>query len=86
MTSAVRTITLTVPNDVADRMDGAVKRGEFTSAAELIAAALDQWSSHEEPSLERLRELYREGVESGPGSFGSIEEIKAEARRRLGSL
>ena len=85
MTSASRSITLTVPDDVAERMDAAVQRGEFASQADLIAAALDQWSSHVEPSLDRLREMYREGVESGRGVFTSIDDIKAEARRRLGS-
>lgn len=85
MTSAARTIMLTVPGDVADRMDGAVERGEFASPADLVAAALDQWVSHPEPPAERLRDMWREGLNSGVGRSASVDEIKAEARRRLAS-
>jgi antitoxin ParD1/3/4 len=33
--------------------------------------------------VEELRRLWREGVDSGPGRSMSVEEIKAEARRRF---
>jgi len=79
-----QTITITVPGDVAERIQAAVARGEFASASELVQAALRQWS--DEPSTDELRSLWREGVESGAGRFASIEEIKAEGRRRLAGL
>jgi antitoxin ParD1/3/4 len=31
---------------------------------------------------DELRALWQRGVESGPGRFGSIDEIRKEARRR----
>jgi hypothetical protein len=33
--------------------------------------------------LDRLRQLWAEGIASGPGRFENIAAIKAEARRRL---
>lgn len=36
-------------------------------------------------TVEELRKLVQEGIDSGPGRFASIDEIKAEARRRLKS-
>lgn len=36
-------------------------------------------------TVEELRKLVQEGIDSGPGRFASIGEIKAEARRRLKS-
>ncbi len=82
-----QTITITVPGDVAERIQTAVARGEFASPSELVKAALEQWESHgaHEPSADELRRLWREGVDSGPGRFASIEDIKAEGRRRLSS-
>jgi len=36
-------------------------------------------------TIEELRALVQEGIDSGPGRFSSMEEIKAEAQRRLKS-
>jgi hypothetical protein len=33
--------------------------------------------------IEELREMWREGTESGKGRYGSMEEIKQAARKRL---
>jgi antitoxin ParD1/3/4 len=33
--------------------------------------------------VERLRQLWDEGITSGPGRFSGISDLKAEARRRL---
>jgi hypothetical protein len=38
--------------------------------------------ARQELSTEELRALWQRGVESGPGRFASIDEIKKEARRR----
>ncbi|MDB5572514.1 MAG: type toxin-antitoxin system ParD family antitoxin [Tardiphaga sp.] len=82
-----RTITITVPSDVAERMQSAVERGEFASQGDLVRAALDQWSAHgaHEPPVEDLRRLWHEGLDSGPGRFANADDIKAEGRRRLAS-
>lgn len=34
-------------------------------------------------SIKKLKRLWREGVRCGPGRFNSMDEIKAEARRRF---
>lgn len=80
-----QTITVKVPEAVARRIQGAVERGEFASPSELVCAALDLWSAEgeQEPEIEHLRKLWLEGVESGPGRLASIDEIKAEGRRRI---
>lgn len=70
------------------RVDDAVSQGEYNSASDVIDDALRMWSERRENfgySLEEIRTLVREGIESGPGKFNSIDEIKAEARRRLGN-
>ena len=82
-----QTITVKVPDVLAKRIQSAVERGEFASPSDVVCAALDLWSveGEQEPEIEQLRKLWLEGVESGPGRFASIDEIKAEGRRRLSS-
>jgi antitoxin ParD1/3/4 len=66
----------------------AVESGEYTSASEVIRDALRYWQQRRsagELSADELRELWRQGIESGPGRFKSVDAIKKEARRRVAS-
>lgn len=82
-----QTITVKVPDVLAKRIQSAVERGEFASPSDVVCAALDLWSveGEQEPEIEQLRKLWLEGVESGSGRFASIDDIKAEGRRRISS-
>ncbi|MGX9119188.1 ribbon-helix-helix domain-containing protein [Mesorhizobium sp. BHbsci] len=54
----------------------------------MIRDALRQWKDRRDLhgyTVEELRKLVQEGIDSGPGRFASIDEIEAEARRRLKS-
>jgi len=53
---------------------------------EAICEALRDWRRKralQDQEIEELRDLWREGVESGKGQYSSMEEIKQAARRRL---
>jgi antitoxin ParD1/3/4 len=79
-----RNITLTP--EVAKEIEGAVKAGEYASDDEAINDALREWKERRDNhgyTIAELRRLVQEGIDSGPGRFTSIEEIKAEARKRL---
>ncbi|UVC09535.1 type II toxin-antitoxin system ParD family antitoxin [Rhizobium sp. TH2] len=72
--------------DMEERVNEAVSQGEYQSASEIVDEALRMWSEKRENfgyTLNELRTLVHAGLESGPGRFGSIDDIKAEARRRL---
>ena len=63
----------------------AVKSGEYASSSEVIREALRDWHrkrAFQDQEIEELRSLWREGVESGKGRYGSMEEIKQAARKR----
>jgi antitoxin ParD1/3/4 len=52
----------------------------------LIRDALRHWKlrrATEEMDVEELRQLWQEGIASGPGRFKSIGEIKKKARRHV---
>jgi len=79
-----RSITLTP--DVAAAIDGAVEAGEYASDDEAIGDALREWKERRDNhgyTIAELRRLIQEGIDSGPGRFSSIDEIKAEARKRF---
>ena len=77
--------SITLSPEVAAAVDSAVKAGEYASDSEVIGDALREWKERRENhgyTIAELRRLIQEGIDSGPGRFSSIEEIKAEARRR----
>ena len=83
-----RTIELALPEELDAEITAAVADGEYATPDDAIVEALAEWRAgcHLDDSLDvdELRRLWREGLESGPGKGMSIEEIKSEARRRLG--
>ncbi|AZG76459.1 ribbon-helix-helix domain-containing protein [Methylocystis rosea] len=81
----MRTLHISLPEELESELAAAVDSGEFESENDAIRAAVAQWRAErlvERMSVDELRRLWREGVESGSGRFGEIDEIKAEARRR----
>jgi antitoxin ParD1/3/4 len=78
--------SITLSRELATAVDEAVTAGEYASASEVIRAALRQWKERRDLfgyTLEELRALVQEGIDSGPGNYASMEDIKTEARRRL---
>ncbi len=79
------TLRLTLKPSVARVVDRAVESGEYGTRDDIVAEALLEWRLRRELNAEEgeaLCRLWDEGLTSGPGRFGSIDEIKREARRR----
>jgi len=77
---------ITLSPELAAEIDGAVKAGEFASEDEAIANALREWKERRDNhgyTIAELRRLVQEGIDSGPGRYASLDEIKQEARRRF---
>lgn len=78
--------SITLSPELAALVDDAVEAGEYASANDVVREALRQWKERRDNfgyTTAELRALIQEGIDSGPGRFTSIEEIKAEARRRM---
>lgn len=83
--AAAETRRITLSAELASAVDEAVAVGEYASVSEVIGDALRDWRERRAASgytTEELRALVKEGIDSAPGRFASMEEIKAEARRR----
>ncbi len=79
-------VHLSLPADLAAEISAAVDRGEYASESEAVLGAVEEWRARREAEaigVEELRRLVEEGIESGPGSFESFEDIRVEARRRF---
>jgi antitoxin ParD1/3/4 len=77
---------ITLSPEHASLVDDVVAAGEFGSASEVVGEALREWKERRENhgyTLAELRRLVQEGIDSGPGRFESMDDIKAEARRRF---
>lgn len=81
-----RTLQVSLPDELEAEVAAAVARGEYASEDEAIRGAVAEWHAQrlvEAIGVEELRRLWREGLDSGPGRSLSIDDIKAEARRRF---
>ena len=86
--AAVEKVSVALSPELLEMVKGAVASGHYGSASEVIREALRQWKDRRDLfgyTIEELRKLVQEGIDSGPGRFASMDEIKAEARRRLRS-
>jgi antitoxin ParD1/3/4 len=82
----VQKISVALTPEMLAMLKEAVESGEYTSTSEVIRDALRSWKARrtlQEREVEELRRLWDEGINSGEGRFSSIDEIKAEARRRV---
>lgn len=72
--------------ELAAAVDRAVAAGEYGNASEVIRDALRQWKERRELygyTVEELRGLIAEGLDSGPSPYATLADVKAEARRRM---
>jgi antitoxin ParD1/3/4 len=79
-------ISVSLTPEMTALVEHAVKSGDYATSSEVIREALREWKQRRSPSQherQRVQDLWREGVASGPGRFSGIAAIKSEARRRL---
>ena len=87
--SNVQKVSVALTSEFMVLLKEAVDTGEFTSASEVIRDALRHWKQRRaiaELSTGELRQLWQQGIASGPGRFKSIDSIKKEARRRAAKI
>lgn len=81
----IEKITIALTTEMAGFVRSAVEAGDYASTSEAIREAVREWKEKRDPlsyTVDELRELAREGLESGPSSR-TMSEVKDEARRRF---
>ncbi|WP_027168704.1 type II toxin-antitoxin system ParD family antitoxin [Mesorhizobium sp. WSM3224] len=75
--------SITLSPELAAAVDDVVAAGEYASASEVIRDALRQWKERRDLlgyTVEELRELVQEGIDSGPALEGPPVIQRARAR------
>ena len=78
----VEKITIALTAEQAGFVRSAVEAGEYASTSE----AIREWKERRDLlgyTVEELRALVQQGLDSGPSARLSMADVKAEARRRL---
>lgn len=83
--ATVEKMTIALTREMASFVRRAVDAGEYSSTSEAIRDALREWKERRDLlgyTAEELRQLVREGDDSGPSKRATMAEVRAEARRR----
>lgn len=84
--ATVEKITISLTPEMAGFVRGAVDAGEYASTSEAIRDAVREWKERRDLlgyTVEDLRQLVKEGIDSGPSPRPTMADVKAEARRRF---
>lgn len=86
--ATVEKITIALTPEMAGFVRRAVDAGEYASTSEAIRDAVREWKERRDLlgyTIDELRGLAQEGIDSGASSRATMAEVKAEARRRFES-
>lgn len=79
----VEKVSVALTPDLAAEMRDAVARGEYASTSEVMREALRDWRRHRverEQAIERLGELWDEGLASGAARDGKESLVRLRDR------
>lgn len=82
----IQKISVALTAEQVASLKAAVESGEYATTSEIIREALRDWQFKRDLRLEevkRLRELWDEGIASGPPVPVDFAELRTEARRRF---
>lgn len=84
----MRTMTVSLSDKQAVRIETAVESGDYASNSEVVRDALRLWEDERHRrsfATERLRAAIEEGLASGPGRELNSEKLLAEFKARAAS-
>jgi antitoxin ParD1/3/4 len=80
MMVAFRTLTVTVPPEIADALHESVQSGEFASESEALSNAVQTWEKQR--ALENIRNRIKRSIEDPRPSI-PIDEVEAHMERYM---
>jgi len=80
-----RTMTIDLGDELREFVESLVESGDYRTQSEVVRDSLRLLREKQaESKLEKLRELVREGFESGPGKEWDYEDFLRRAKARVG--
>jgi antitoxin ParD1/3/4 len=82
----VHKVSVALTGEQIAALKAAVETGEYATTSEIVREAIRDWQFKRElrhEDLKRLRQLWNEGVASGPAKPLDFGKLRREARQRL---
>jgi antitoxin ParD1/3/4 len=84
--SQIQKVSVALTTELADKVQAAVRSGDYASASEVIRDALRDWAQDREQRA-RIRRLWDEGLASGVAKERRpVEEFLKDAHARLAKI
>ena len=84
--ATVEKLSIALTPEFAADIRQAIATGEYASTSEVVRDALRAWKlvrQERQAAIEALRQVWREGADSGAGELLDAEDIKRRGRERL---
>ena len=84
--SDIHKVSVALTGEQIAALKDAVEAGEYATTSEIVREAIRDWQfKHElrQKDLKRLRQLWNEGVASGPAKPLDFGQLRREARQRV---
>jgi antitoxin ParD1/3/4 len=82
----IQKVSVALTGEQVAALKSAVEAGEYATTSEIVREAIRDWQAKRElrqEDIRRLRQLWDEGIASGPGQRFDIEQIIARAEARF---
>ncbi len=84
--SEIQKVSVALTGQQLMTLKTAVDSGEYATTSEIVREALRDWQRKRElhgEDVQRLRQLWTEGKQSGPPVSADLGEVRQKARQRL---
>ena len=84
--AGIEKISVALTAEQIAALKGAVDAGEYATTSEIVREAVRDWQLKRElrkEDINRLRDLWDQGLASGSGGHVNMRELRDEARARL---
>ncbi|MFS8144929.1 type II toxin-antitoxin system ParD family antitoxin [Rhizobium sp. BR 249] len=81
-------LTVSLPDELASYIKRKIDSGGYSSSSDVVSEALrllEECDDAKIREVERLRDAWHEGIQSGDFAPLDIDAVKAEGRRRFGA-
>ena len=82
----IRKISIALTSEQITALKAVVDAGEYATTSEIVREAIRDWQLKrklQQEDLKRLRQLWDEGLASGPAAPLDFNDLRREGRRRL---
>ena len=83
--SDIQKISVALTGEQIAALKAAVETGEYATTSEIVREAIRDWQFKRElrqEEIKRLRQLWDEGIASGPAAPVDFDAVRREGRRR----